>query len=158
MWDMRRLLSWVRAQGAPKVGLFGLSLGGYNASLLSALDGDLACVIAGIPATDFSRLMWRHGPPLDLLSVEYEGMYREAASDLLRVVSPLELPSQVPHEHRAIFAGTADRLIPPDQVHDLWEHWDKPAIHWYQGAHLTFIMDPAVERLIGDTLRGAELA
>lgn len=157
MWDMRRLLSWVRAQGAPRVGVFGLSLGGYNAALLSALDAELACVIAGIPATDFSRLIWRHGAPLEIRSVEYGGMFPDAVADVLRVVSPLELPCQVPREHRAIFAGTADRLIPADQVQDLWEHWDQPAIHWYHGAHMTFAIAPAVGRLIDGTLRGAEL-
>lgn len=158
MWDMRRVLGWAREQqGAEKIGAFGLSLGGYNAGLLSALAPELRCVIAGIPAVDFSRLMWRHGPPLDVLTVEQGGMFREEVADLLRVVSPLELEPLVPKAHRAIFAGTADRLIPPDQVMDLWEHWDQPTLHWYHGGHMTFGLDPAVDRLIVDTLRGAEL-
>ncbi len=157
MWDIRRMLSWLRAEGATRIGTLGLSLGGYNASLLSTLDADLACVIAGIPATDLSRLMWRHGAPLELLSIEHGGLFQEHVNDVLRVVSPLDLECRVPHEHRAIFGGTADRLVPPDQVHDLWEHWGQPAIRWYHGSHMTFLLDPAVERLIDDTLRGAEL-
>jgi hypothetical protein len=157
MWDARRILSWLRAQGTPGIGVFGLSLGGYNAALLAALDADLACAIPGIPATDFSRLMWRHGAPLELRSVEHHGMQRAIAQEVLRVVSPLELEPRVPKEHRAIFAGTADRLVPPDQAHDLWEHWGRPRIHWYQGAHVTFMLDPKVGRLIDETLRGAKL-
>ena len=39
MWDIRRLLAWVRAQGEPLVGVMGLSLGGYNTALLAALGG-----------------------------------------------------------------------------------------------------------------------
>ena len=159
MWDARRLLSYLRGhEGAERVGVFGLSLGGYNTALLAALDDDLACAIPGIPATDFSRLMWRHGAPLELRSVEHHGMQQVIAQEVLRVVSPLALEPKVPKEHRAIFGGTADRLVPPDQVHDLWEHWGRPEIHWYQGAHLTFMLDPKVERLIGATLRGAGLA
>jgi len=157
MWDLRRLLSYVRRQGEPATGVFGLSLGGYNAALLASLDGDLACAIAGIPATDFSRLMWRHGAPLELLSVERSGMEQEAAEDVLRVVSPLALEPRVSKEHRAIFGGTADRLVPPDQVRDLWRHWGEPRIHWYQGGHMTFMLDPSVGRLIRDTLSGAGL-
>ena len=157
MWDMRRLLSWIRAEGATRTGVFGLSLGGYTAALLASLDGDLSCAIAGIPATDFSRLMWRHGAPLELLSVEHGGLQQTLVRDILKVVSPLEIEPRVAKEHRAIFAGTADRLIPSDQVKDLWEHWDRPAIRWYHGAHMTFGLDPGVNRLIGDTLRGAEL-
>src|SRR5262249_49798040 len=47
LWDLRRMLSWLRAEGGREIGVFGLSLGGYNASLLAALERDLACVIAG---------------------------------------------------------------------------------------------------------------
>jgi hypothetical protein len=32
-WDLRRLLAWIRTQEAPAVGVYGLSLGGYNAAL-----------------------------------------------------------------------------------------------------------------------------
>jgi pimeloyl-ACP methyl ester carboxylesterase len=158
MWDMRRLLSYLRGpEGAEKVGVFGLSLGGYNTALLASLDDDLACAIPGIPAVDFSRLMWRHGSPLELMSVEHSGMEQAVADDVLRVVSPLALEPRVPKEHRAIFGGTADRLVPPDQVADLWRHWGEPRIHWYQGAHLTFGLDPKVDALIRETLAGAGL-
>jgi len=159
MLDMRRLLSYLRGhEGVAKIGVYGLSLGGYNTALLAGLDGDLACAIAGIPATDFSRLMWRHGAPLDLMSVEYSGMEQGIVDDVLKVVSPLAIEPRVPKEHRAIFGGTADRLVPSDQVIDLWRHWDEPRIHWYQGAHMTFMLDPAVERLMRETLTGAGLA
>jgi len=58
MWDMRRLLSYLRGPlGVEKVGVFGLSLGGYNTALLASLDSGLACAIPGIPAVDFSRLL-----------------------------------------------------------------------------------------------------
>jgi hypothetical protein len=33
--------------------VYGLSLGGYNAALLAAVESELAGVIAGIPAADF---------------------------------------------------------------------------------------------------------
>lgn len=158
MWDLRRWLSWIRAQGAPAVGVYGLSLGGYNASLLSTLDEDLACVIAGIPATDFSRLFFRHGPMLQVLETELNGIEEHHMQEITRVISPLVLPCRVPREHRYIFGGVADRLVPPDQVRDLWRHWDEPRIEWYQGAHLTFPRHPGVRRLIGDALRESGLA
>jgi hypothetical protein len=102
--------------------------------------------------------MWRHGSPLELMSVEHAGMEQAIAAEVLHVVSPLALEPLVPQEHRAIFAGTADRLVPPDQVADLWHHWGEPRIHWYQGAHLTFGLDKNVDGLIAETLAGAGLA
>lgn len=153
MWDIRRLLTWVRAQDPTAVGVYGLSLGGYNAALLASLDADLACAIPGIPATDFARLFWRHGPMLQLEYMESRGMLNEHVAEVLQVVSPLELKPKVAHENRAIFGGVADRLVPPDQVRDLWEHWDRPELVWYQGAHLSFMNEPAVGSLVENTLR-----
>ncbi|MCG8591229.1 MAG: S9 family peptidase [Proteobacteria bacterium] len=157
MWDIRRLLSWVRQQTEAPVGVYGLSLGGYNTALLASLDEDLACAIPGIPATDVSRLVWRHGPPLQLRYMEHLGVERSDAAEVLRVVSPLATPPKVPREHRLIFGGVADRLVPPDQVRDLWEHWERPEMIWYQGAHLTFPLDARIRRAVGSTLQSAGL-
>jgi hypothetical protein len=149
MWDLRRLLGWLREdQAAPQVGVMGFSLGGYNTALLASLDAGLACAIAGIPVTDFTRTYYRHLPPLHVESVERHGLEETALRDLMRVVSPLALEPQIPRERRWIFGGVADRLVPADQVRDLWEHWDKPRIAWYSGSHLTFRLHPSVAKLV----------
>jgi dienelactone hydrolase len=62
VWDARRLIGWARAEGAPLVGVHGLSLGGYTTALLASLQEGLSCVIAGIPVADLARTFWRHGP------------------------------------------------------------------------------------------------
>ena len=153
MWDIRRMLSWVNGQGATRVGVYGLSLGGYNAALLSSLAPGLSCAIAGIPATDFARLVWRHGPMLQVRALEHKGIARDAVDEVLRVVSPLAIETQVPQEGRAIFGAVADRLVPADQVRDLWVHWRRPKILWYQGSHMSIVMEPEVRSFIDTTLR-----
>jgi hypothetical protein len=152
MWDLRRILSWVRAQDAPAVGVYGLSLGGYTTALLASLDGDLACAIPGIPATDFARLARRFATPMLLREAEAIGLSWEDIDAVHRVVSPLALEPRVPHERRFIFGGVADRLVPPDQVRDLWLHWQKPRIVWYQGSHLSIAREPEVRALLRDAL------
>jgi dienelactone hydrolase len=156
-WDLRRIVSWVRAQGATQIGVFGLSLGGYSTALLAAFERDLDCAIAGIPATDFARLSWRHGPPDSLRVAEELGVGLNETLDLKRVISPLVLEPQIPHARRYIFGGSADQLVPPDQVRDLWRHWERPKMHWYPGAHVTFGMHPPVRRFIDDALRESGL-
>jgi hypothetical protein len=74
-------------------------------------------------------------------------------SEIFRVVSPLAVTPKLPLEQRYIFAAVADRLVPADQVRDLWEHWERPAIEWYQGAHVTFRLHPSVVRFISRALR-----
>jgi hypothetical protein len=152
MWDLRRLLAWIREHGGGPVGVFGLSLGGYTAALLSALE-PLDLVIAGIPAVDFRRLALRHASPLDLRRADPSGPGYEATAEALRVISPLAIDSRVPLARRAIFAGIADRIVPPDHPRDLWLHWGRPRIVWYPGAHVTFRHHRAVGRLIEDTFR-----
>lgn len=153
IWELRRLLGWVRSQGATRVGVMGYSLGGYNAALFASLEEGIAGVVAGIPAVDFTRLLFRHGPVLTLRDARERGMEADRMSELFRVISPLALPPRLPRERRYIFAAVADRLVPADQVRDLWLHWERPAIEWYQGGHVTFRAHPTVVRFITRALR-----
>ena len=157
MWDIRRLLSWIRAERGETIGVYGLSLGGYNSSLLASLDADLACAIAGIPATDFARLIWHHGPARQLVAGFEAGIDRATIDEVLSIVSPLGLAPKVPHEHRAIFGAIGDQLVPADQVRDLWRHWDRPQIAWYEGAHMSFMLHGQVRGLLNRTLDEAGL-
>ena len=154
MWDIRRLLGWIRAQGAPAIAVYGLSLGGYNTALLASLEDDLDCAIAGIPAVDFAGLSWLHAPPLQLRYAQHVGMSIDANREVLSVVSPLVLEPRVPFESRYLFGAISDRLVPPEQVRDLWRHWDRPRIAWYQGGHVTFRSERIVTALIEEALSG----
>ncbi|MEE3326631.1 MAG: alpha/beta hydrolase [Myxococcota bacterium] len=157
MWDIRRMHDWIRSQDAPAVGAMGLSLGGYTTALLSCLEPGLACAIAGIPVADFSRLFWRHGPRSGIKTLESLELDQLLVERLLRPVSPLKLKPQVPHARRMIFGGTADRLVSPDQVRDLIEHWEHPRTVWYEGGHMSFFLDERVNQGIDETLREAGL-
>jgi pimeloyl-ACP methyl ester carboxylesterase len=158
MWDLRRLISWLRAsEGATAIGALGHSLGGYAVSLLASLEEDLDCVIAGNPAVDPSHLFWSNALAVSTHSLSAEGIREETLKALLRPVSPLALQPVVPHERRAIFAGVVDRVVPPVQAHALWRHWDEPRIGWYQGAHQRFIRAPEGREILEETLRAADM-
>lgn len=157
MWDIRRILAWIRSQEGEPVGVYGLSLGGYNAALLAALDADLACVIAGVPATCFADFVREHAPLIRLRDPQAADLMCERAERLLRVVSPLTLPPAVPWERRFVFGGIADRFIPAAHVGRLWEHWSRPRVAWFQGSHVTFPWDRAVRDLLHEALRSAGL-
>ncbi len=158
MHDIRSLIGWLRDERrAPAVGAFGYSLGGYNAALLACLEERLDCVIAGIPMTDIAATLWRHMPQLQLRYLESLGLTQQLVREALRVISPLAIAPRT--EHRYVFAGTADRLIPPAQVQALARHWglDEGPL-WYPGTHLSFRGEPAVTALILHALRQGGLA
>jgi hypothetical protein len=158
VWDVRRLVGWLRSHGAPAVGVYGVSLGGYTTALLASLEGRLDCVIAGIPAADFVRLMRAHVPELLIRAAARVGLSFESAGRLLRVVSPLAIPPRVPRERRYLFAGLADPLAPPDHARDLWRHWERPRAVWYQGGHVSFLWEPEVESLVREAVSACGLA
>ena len=50
--------------------------------------------------------------------------------------SPLAHPLRVPRRRALIVTGRGDRVVPPEHSHALWQHWGRPAIHWFGGSHL----------------------
>lgn len=155
VWDVRRLLSWIRAAGATSIGLYGISLGGYTAALIAALEYDLACVVAGVPPSDFVRLAQHHTPRAILRRGEELGFDWRRASSLFRVVSPLALEPRVAWERRYLFGGTVDRIVPQAQVRDLWEHWQRPSTIWYPGSHMSLTWEPTVRAWLRERLLAA---
>lgn len=152
VWDIRRLIGWLRRKGAPSVGVYGLSLGGYTAALVAALELGLDCVVAGIPASCFVGLARWNAPGLLLRAAERVGFCWDQVEELLRVVSPLAMPPRVPWQRRFLFAGVADRLAPPEQARALWVHWERPRVLWYQGSHVSFFLEPEVREMVQDAL------
>lgn len=154
VWDMRRLLSWIRTQEPSAVGAIGLSLGGYTTALFASVVDGLACAIPGIPLADIPRMLGRHAQPRMLRRAIEAGYSLDRAGEVLRVVSPLALRPRVPKSGRLLFGAVADRLVTPDQVRDLWRHWEEPEIVWYQGGHVSFrderIVWAAIDRKLSD--------
>jgi hypothetical protein len=151
VWDIRRLLSWIRSQQPEAmIGLNGISLGGYLTSLVASLDDGLTCAILGVPAVDLVELVNRHA---GLSGHDALGQTMRLAKPIGRMISPFALTPRVPMQGRFIYAGIADRLVHPrDQITRLWQHWGRPQIHWYSGGHTGFFRSRPVQQFIDDAL------
>lgn len=150
IWDVRRLIGWIRDNGGTRVGVYGLSLGGYLAALLAGIE-ELDVVVAGIPFADVLGLMAHHGPPPEYLHTMRSG----AANRVLRVVNPVTMGPAVPPERLAILAARGDRLIPREQTLALWREWDRTALHWVNGGHVGYTWSREARRFTGGRLRSA---
>ncbi len=159
IWDLRRILDWIRGQdGGDRVGVYGVSLGGYTAALLAGFEADLSCVIAGMPAICLTSLLEMHAPKRLLKIAASAGLDWEGVRRAARVVSPLAIRPMVPRDRRYLFAGVADRLIPREQIQRLWEHWEKPTLRWFEGSHLSFTWETdKINALLERSLRDAGL-
>ncbi|MFZ1177558.1 MAG: hypothetical protein WAO15_15060 [Mycobacterium sp.] len=156
VWDIRRLLSWIRLQEPEsQIGLNSLSLGGYIAALVASLETGLTCAILGVPVAELVGLLGRHsglGPD------DPRRQTMTLAEPIGRMVSPLSLNPLVPMPGRFIYAGVADQLVHPrEQVVRLWEHWGKPEIVWYPGGHTGFFRSRPVQRFVQAALQQSGL-
>jgi dienelactone hydrolase len=158
VWDLRRLLTWLRQRDNMPIGLYGLSLGGGIAALTANLESDLACVIAGMPMVDIMGLVHRHVPTFVRDMIERSGISFDDIAQILRVVSPLAMTPRVPAERLFIFGAAADRLVPSGQVSALWRHWGKPRIEWHGGSHTSFGIESKVNLLVDEALTMTHLA
>jgi pimeloyl-ACP methyl ester carboxylesterase len=153
--DVRAMLAHIAARGERAV-VYGISLGGYVAASVAALEPDLAGVIVGVPVVDIAHLMRTHAPPRFLGNARF-AEFCSVAGVLDGVTSALALPTPVPAA-RGIWAGRADRLVRPSQVARLAAHWGNPDVCWYAGGHLGFLAAGSVRRHVAASLVQAGIA
>ncbi len=153
LWDLRRTVAWIRQQDPnARIGVLGISLGGYNASLLANYEPGLDFVVAGIPVVDFASSLWRFMPPAYLRYFTAKGLDEERYRKTLSLVSPLSKAPLLDKDRLLIFAGAGDRVVLPRHPIALSRHWGVP-VNWFYGAHLSMRSEPETR----ETLREAIL-
>ena len=152
LWDLRRTLAWLREQEEqPRIGVLGVSLGGYNASLLATYDDALDFVIAAIPVTDFASALWRFMPPAHMRYYAGRGIDEDRYRRILRLVSPLTRKPLLEKERLLILGAAADRIVVPQHPLKLSRHWGVP-VTWYQGSHLSIRNEPETREILREAM------
>ena len=150
--DVRALLRWIRTQDEEPIGLYGVSLGSYVAALVAALEEPLACLIAGIPAVDFTSV-FRSQTPQRIRHTEWYQRFMGEMAELHTVVSPALAVPSTPVERRFIYAGRGDRILRPlKQAAELWRLWGEPEIYWFDGGHVAHVRSPDIRRFTDKAL------
>jgi pimeloyl-ACP methyl ester carboxylesterase len=152
--DIRRLVSWIRRQGAPHVAVYGVSLGGHTAGLVAGFEPAVGTVVAGVPVTGLARLLAHQlrrvggarGRKLSRL------LDSEEVLAVDRLVDPLSFAAKPPRERRFIFAGLGDAVTTPRHALELWEHWERPSILWYPGGHVSHVWSGEVKAFLDSAL------
>jgi hypothetical protein len=158
IWELRRLVGWLQSQGAPLLGVSGIGLGGYLAALFASIEPRLCCAITLAPVVSLTDLMRRDLSEEKRLARESLGLTEEVLEQVYAPHAPLRYTPRVARPGRLIVAGLADRISPPDQAQALFEHWERPAIHWFPGSHLVPIGLRASKARIEQHLRDTLLA
>jgi pimeloyl-ACP methyl ester carboxylesterase len=130
--DIRALIRWLRARGAPAVGVMGMSLGGYTTSLLATVEEGLAFAVPIIPLAsiaDFARDQRRLG------TGEQVELQHRALEEANWVVSPFARKSLVSPERMLVVGAEGDRITPIAQAERLARHFGAP-LYRMPGGHL----------------------
>lgn len=152
MFDLRALVQFLRARGAPSVGVMGMSLGGYSTSLLATVERDLSFAIPIIPLAslaDFAQEQGRLG------SGEEARLQHAALEEANRIVSPLARPSLVPPERVLVVAAASDRITPISHAERLAKHFGCEIVR-FEGGHLLQFGRGEAFRAIGRWLQKVE--
>ena len=118
--DVVALARWLRARGAPHVGVMGMSLGGYTSSLLATVSRDIDFVMPMIPLASLSDFVREQG----LLGTGTNVELQLAALDRANwVVSPFARPLALPSSRALVVAAEHDRITPRSHAQRIATHF-----------------------------------
>jgi len=139
VFDFRILLNYLEDEmGVTDVGVTGISLGGYTAALLAAVEKRIRFSIPNVPVASIGDLVLEWFP----MSVVIRGILAalglsvKDVRHMLAVHCPLTYKPLLPRDRLMIVGGAGDRLASPKHSRLLWEHWDRCRIHWFPGSHV----------------------
>jgi hypothetical protein len=136
--DFRLFVDFLESRGVDKIGVTGISLGGYTTALLAAVEERLHFAIPNVPVVSLPDLVLEWFPanvPIKAL-LKASGTSVHEVRHMLAVHAPLTYEPLIPKERLMVIAGAGDRLAPPKHARLLWDHWDRPRIHWFPGNHI----------------------
>jgi len=130
--DLRVLVRWLRAEGAPAVGAMGQSLGGYASALLATAE-PLEFVVPFIPLASIADFARESGRLVG--TATQQRMQHTLLEEVYAIVSPLARPPRVPEDARLVVAADADAITPIDHAKKIATHFGAP-LETFAGGHL----------------------
>ena len=133
MFDLQSLVGYLLGRGHARVGVVGMSLGGYTSALLASVEPRLDFVVPVIPLSSLSDFAREQGSlsPLPEEAAEQHALLES----IYRRVSPVSRPALVPGERCLVIAAKADRVTPAAHARRLAVHLRAPLRSFY-GGHL----------------------
>jgi dienelactone hydrolase len=141
--DARALVGWLAAQGCPRIGLWGMSLGAW-------LGGLLACVEPRVCAAALTTPLAR--PDRLVAEVEFCEPIRRALNGAAPRIERLNLAAHrplAPVGDILIVESQHDMFAPADTIEELWAAWGWPEIWRAPHGHISVLMSvPVQERTL----------
>lgn len=124
--------------GVEKIGVTGVSLGGFTSALLASVEPRLHFAVPNVPVVSLPDIVLEWQPLGSLARAAMFAMRKSVKEmrHMLAVTCPLTYKPVLPKDRLMIIGGVGDRLAPPKHSRILWDHWGRPRIHWFPGNHI----------------------
>lgn len=158
IFELRAIKDWLLKEKEQAIVGVGLSLGAHTLALWASLD-KLDAIICTAPLVSLPNFIWSQveGGPLDLRLKE-AGITREVLERGFAVSNPLSYSLAMDKESALIIAGERDSIVPAEQAKLLWEHWNRPDIHWVLDGHIEQLLAPGTAEKVHTFLHNLGLA
>jgi dienelactone hydrolase len=136
--EIRALTQWLKAQGSPRIGLLGVSLGGWLGGLTACHEPQLNALALVVPATRLDRLIE------DLAFCQsIRAALRGRKIDFGRL-DLFAAPPLVSKENMLLVEAVHDGFMPRETTEELWQRWDRPEIWRLPIGHITVFWKPGL--------------
>ncbi|MFA6560920.1 MAG: alpha/beta fold hydrolase [Verrucomicrobiia bacterium] len=152
--EARIILRWLRSHHRGPVGVWGISLGGWIASILACVERELDFAILMTPAVRLDRQIWE----LAFLKAMKAVFLEQGASqeDIARIAAPMLPKFHQPLLERdriLLIEALYDQFLGPETIDELWQAWGKPRIERYNHGHISILMDQGVLQTAADFIK-----
>lgn len=132
MYDLSSAFQILFRLNAPRVGLIGASLGGYNTALFVSLTDLAAFGAMMVPAVNFSRPL---GPDTARHAFAVDASLRKKIQRVWEMHSPLNFSPRLTAARILVVASRGDLVCPFDYVQTLCDQWHITNRHFLSGGH-----------------------
>jgi dienelactone hydrolase len=141
--DTRALIAWLKEQGCPRIGLWGISLGAWLSGLLACEDTRIDCVVLMTPVSRMDRVM---------AELDFCAPIRRSLGGARVKLDPLNLIDhqlKIAPTNVLLVASENDLFAPIGTVEELCEVWSGAELWRSRHGHISVLMSMTVmERTI----------
>lgn len=141
IYDLQIFIGHIKKHSREKLGISGISLGGYHAALAASLDKRIDFAIAKIPMVSMWDLILSWQPASLFVKVlsEQLGFNAKEMRHFMAIHSPLSHKPKLAPENLFMVGAIGDQMVSTHHTQMLWHHWREPEIFWYPGTHIVHL-------------------
>jgi dienelactone hydrolase len=142
--DARALIAWLKQQGSPRIGLWGISLGGWLSGMLACMEPQVDFAVLMTPVARMDRL---------IAEAHFCAPIRRSLAGVKLRLDSMNLSAHRPKvapENILVVASQHDLFAPVETIEELCEAWGVSELWHLRHGHISVLMSmPVMERVIG---------